>query len=957
MEQYGPGAAWRTADRPVKTAYMNNTADGILSCTLYLTSFSSTLVGLGNYPAGRLFVTQTTDEEGHITYTFTDNQGQTVLIREMNGSVTNDTYYVYDDLGQLRYVLPPMCDNINEATLDNYAYKYQYDERGNCILIKLPGCDPVTMKYDKADRLIFCQDGNQAGSKWTFFFYDAFGRQTVTGIWNSNSIPALDNLVVKTDYTGTGTLTGYTVNLTLPAVVLMTVNYYDDYSFVNTLTASENAKMPYVSVSGYDAQYTGGAKGLLTGNRTYQVGDTTKYVVSALYYDHRGRVVQSHASNHLGGFEDEYFAYTFTGKVKTRQHVHSIPGNTGTEIYNYTYDHAERLLAVTHQINSSPAVTLATNTYDEVGRLLTKTRAGEQSTYLYNVRSWLTQITGTKFNQTLTYNTAVNNVSPPYSAYNGNISAMKWKAGTETVERGYKFEYDALNRLTAATYGEGTSLTTNSNRYDEKVTLYDKMGNIKNLERRGKADNDVFGVIDNLTYAYAGNKLTKVTDSATLAGTYYGAFQFTDGANTDTEYTYDANGNLKKDYNKRIVDIQYNSLNLPNGLQFTNGNTTNYVYDASGQKLSVTHLTAVAGVVIPMTNVMTPLAPAQISSTFKTDYCGNVIYENGAVSKILTDEGYITFTGATPVYHYYLKDHQGNNRVVINQAGTVEQVTHYYPFGGLMGESTSGGVQPYKYNGKELDRVHGLDLFDYGARHYDAVLGRWHSVDPMASEREWLSPYNFCSLNPISRIDPTGALDDWYETPEGEKKYDENIHSAKDMKEKRIEGKYLGKTYKEGDNYYSLFGQVKDLKTMEGKLYEKIDQTLTNYANYIKEYDPSAWEEPIERSADFNIGVPLKKNAFGFSDYNNYTFSYEGATGYYFVYGDPSAMKGKLEWGRDTYSANKNYGFGNMKSGYNTHIYVSKSPRLDIVTLVFPTLNSKKTLYNKWENEFFPDKK
>ena len=957
MEQYGPGAAWRTADRPVKTAYMNNTADGILSCTLYLTSFSSTLVGLGNYPAGRLFVTQTTDEEGHITYTFTDNQGQTVLIREMNGSVTNDTYYVYDDLGQLRYVLPPMCDNINEATLDNYAYKYQYDERGNCILIKLPGCDPVTMKYDKADRLIFCQDGNQAGSKWTFFFYDAFGRQTVTGIWNSNSIPALDNLVVKTDYTGTGTLTGYTVNLTLPAVVLMTVNYYDDYSFVNTLTASENAKMPYVSVSGYDAQYTGGAKGLLTGNRTYQVGDTTKYVVSALYYDHRGRVVQSHASNHLGGFEDEYFAYTFTGKVKTRQHVHSIPGNTGTEIYNYTYDHAERLLAVTHQINSSPAVTLATNTYDEVGRLLTKTRAGEQSTYLYNVRSWLTQITGTKFNQTLTYNTAVNNVSPPYSAYNGNISAMKWKAGTETVERGYKFEYDALNRLTAATYGEGTSLTTNSNRYDEKVTLYDKMGNIKNLERRGKADNDVFGVIDNLTYAYTGNKLTKVTDSATLAATYYGAFQFTDGANTDTEYTYDANGNLKKDYNKRIVDIQYNSLNLPNGLQFTNGNTTNYVYDASGQKLSVTHLTAVAGVVIPMTNVMTPLAPAQISSTFKTDYCGNVIYENGAVSKILTDEGYITFTGATPVYHYYLKDHQGNNRVVINQAGTVEQVTHYYPFGGLMGESTSGGVQPYKYNGKELDRVHGLDLFDYGARHYDAVLGRWHSVDPMASEREWLSPYNFCSLNPISRIDPTGALDDWYETPEGEKKYDENIHSAKDMKEKRIEGKYLGKTYKEGDNYYSLFGQVKDLKTMEGKLYEKIDQTLTNYANYVKEYDQSAWEEPIERSADFNIGVPLKKNAFGFSDYNNYTFSYEGATGYYFVYGDPSAMKGKLEWGRDTYSANKNYGFGNMKSGYNTHIYVSKSPRLDIVTLVFPTLNSKKTLYNKWKNEFSPDKK
>ncbi len=80
--------------------------------------------------------------------------------------------------------------------------------------------------------------------------------------------------------------------------------------------------------------------------------------------------------------------------------------------------------------------------------------------------------------------------------------------------------------------------------------------------------------------------------------------------------------------------------------------------------------------------------------------------------------------------HYYLKDHEGNVRVVADQSGTVEQVNHYYAFGGLLGDSSGGDVQKYKYNGKELDRSNGLDLYDYGARWHDAALGRWLSMDP-----------------------------------------------------------------------------------------------------------------------------------------------------------------------------------------------------------------------------------
>ena len=734
----------------------------------------------------------------NVSYIFADKQGRILLQREINGTETHDTYFVYDDLGNLCYVLPSPAaialgatatwDDTN-TTLKNYAYIYKYDSRNRCTQKKLPGIDAISMRYDQADRLIFSQDGNQRAKpipEWTFFCYDLFGRQTVSGIWKSATLPALDSLVVRTGYSGSGPLAGHTVNLTLSQVELMTVNYYDDYAFTSGVSRLDYMTPP----AGYGSRFSS-AKGLLTGTRTYRLDDPSKYTVSALYYDHRGRLVQGHTSNHLGGYEDEYFAYTFTGKVKQRQHVHSAAGkDTQTEVYTYNYgdpvtNPAERLLSVTHKLNAATAVTLATNSYDEVGRLLTKTRAGEQSTYFYNVRDWITQITGTKFNQTLTYNTAINDVTPTTTTFNGNISAMKWKAGDETVERGYQFTYDGLDRLTTASYGEGTSLTANPNRYDELVT-YNKTGNILTLQRKGKTDTG-FGLIDNLDYnTYNGNQVTKITDAVTPGPLYAGAFHFMDGANVAVEYTYDANGNLKKDYNKKIVDIQYNALNLPDGLQFTNGNTTSYVYDAAGEKLSVTHQTAIAGVVIPMTSVMTPLTTAQISTTFKTDYCGNVIYENGVVSKILTEEGYITFSGTTPVYHYYLKDHQGNNRVVINQSGTVEQVNHYYPFGGLMGESTAGGVQPYKYNGKELDRMHGLDLFDYGARHYDAAIGRWHTVDPLAEKYYSISPYAYCANNPVKFIDPTGMSYDWVQDKENRIKWDQNATPD-------TEG-YLGKT-------------------------------------------------------------------------------------------------------------------------------------------------------------------
>ena len=236
-------------------------------------------------------------------------------------------------------------------------------------------------------------------------------------------------------------------------------------------------------------------------------------------------------------------------------------------------------------------------------------------------------------------------------------------------------------------------------------------------------------------------------DDAVTTSAYNGGFEFKDGVKQVNEYTYDANGNLTKDLNKGITNISYNCLNLPSVVTFSDGSTITYTYAADGTKLKTAHKIG--------------------STTTTTDYCGNVVYENGVRKLLLTEEGYVTLSDSK--YHYYLKDHQGNNRVVINQSGSVEETNHYYPFGGVFASTTN--VQPYKYNGKEYDTKKGLTWYDYGARHYDVTLGRFTTVDPSAENYFNSSPYAYCGNSPINRIDPDGM--DWYENANGDLRWQE----------------------------------------------------------------------------------------------------------------------------------------------------------------------------------------
>ena len=533
---------------------------------------------------------------------------------------------------------------------------------------------------------------------------------------------------------------------------------------------------------------------------------------------------------------------------------------TREEVYTYSYDYADRVSKVEHTLGGTK-ITLADYTYDSFGRLSTKSLHGSAAnklTYAYNLRSWLTGITSTRFTQNLYYNTGVGT-----ARYNGSISSMTWKSGNESTVRGYKFTYDGLDRMLNATYGETAGISTNANRFSENVTGYDKNGNIKGLQRYGQLSSAAYGMIDNLTLTLNGNQLNRV-DDAVAASTYNGGFEFKNGANAADEYSYDANGNLTKDLNKGISGITYNFLNLPNAVTFSDGSTITYTYGADGTKLRTVHKIG--------------------STTTTTDYCGNVIYENGVQKLLLTEEGYITLSDSK--YHYYLKDHQGNNRVVISQSGTVEETSHYYPFGGVF--ASAGNVQPYKYNGKELDTKKGLNWYDYGARHYDAVLGRFITVDALYDKHFKVSPYVYCGNEPVGRIDPDG--NDWrvqthYNRETDKIEYKITVRAAlinnsnnKELDIKTLAGQIVEQVNAaytiSGDDFVSTMdmqlrtvNSVDDIKDTEHVL-QFVDQDM------LTKTDKSVvMAETYKNSLDVKIGTKAVSNMLNNDD--NRTFAHE----------------------------------------------------------------------------------
>ena len=170
---------------------------------------------------------------------------------------------------------------------------------------------------------------------------------------------------------------------------------------------------------------------------------------------------------------------------------------------------------------------------------------------------------------------------------------------------------------------------------------------------------------------------------------------------------------------------------------------------------------------------------------------------NGRVDKYLFEGGYAQASVATSTtdnfaFFYYNRDHLGSIREVVDASGKVKQVTNYYPFGAPYADtssSTNPDFQPYKYNGKELDRMHGLDTYDYGARQHDPILCRWDRMDPLCEKYYGTSPYVYCKDNPVKFVDIDGyAPGDFFKTKDDAAKDFGLFYNGQSIRERREYG-------------------------------------------------------------------------------------------------------------------------------------------------------------------------
>jgi RHS repeat-associated protein len=613
----------------------------------------------------------------------------------------------------------------SSTILDEQCFRNEFDERGRMIVKKLPGAGEIYMVYDARDRLVMAQDAKMRNaspnSQWLLTLFDNLNRVVQTGILENNysiggtanrsfaqhrvaaagstAYPFGPGSTPSSTYWTLLTETGYDNYSSLPGGLPTGLNSTYDNTWNSTEFSTSTSTFPYPEVP---AQGTD-VSGLVTWARSRIIG-TTDFITTINIYDRKGRLIQVKSNNITTGVDLVTTQYNWSGQPLyiVQKQIKSGSGAQTTEIVTkLTYDDLGRVLKVEKKqkntnVNGnamSAYKAVSENEYDGLGKLKKKklapyynSNAGLDSLrYEYNIRGWLLGINrayardahqnnyfGFDLGYDKTSNDLINNQAYTTAQYNGNIAGTVWKSKGDGEKRKYDFGYDATNRLQKAIFSQYTGTSFNQNagiNYNmwmgdgaDITTAYDANGNIKKMSQYGYRVGGSIR-IDSLIYNYdvseQSNRLLKVEDKVNTDNKLSDFYNSTTGTNTD--YTYDANGNLTSDLNKAISSVTYNHLNLPNVITVTAKGTITFNYDAAGNKLKK----------VTVDNTVTP------SRTTTTLYIGGAVYRNDTLECITMEEGRIRFKPQDNTLHYdYMeRDHLGNVRILL----TEEQESNQYP--------------------------------------------------------------------------------------------------------------------------------------------------------------------------------------------------------------------------------------------------------------------------------------
>ncbi|MCP9612907.1 RHS repeat domain-containing protein [Coprobacter tertius] len=778
VEETGEGQDWRSGSsgKKVRYDYYLNDASGDMSCYDMALKRGGVNVDMTKkYPAGSLFVTKITDEDGHVVYEFHNGLGQKILERKMNGSEASDTYFTYERQNRPEAVLPPEssvkyagtqfdCSMEKDIHLfselpDSFPYGYP-------TMVRTPGSETSLLYYDKYYRVI---QELLPDNRCLFKLYDDQDRLVVEGECDDIVNDYGRDKSVETKYNPSDNWegTGYSTTFSGTNIKLHNVYYYDTYDYLElpSITGVPNSSLlSYESKSGYGDRYATsngqGAKGRLTGEITYRLEVSANQYsrITSHYYDYRGNEVQRREISPLSR-QSDYYAYDYLGQVTRHYSYHSGSGITYIETEENTYNSQKRLsksncLWENQRTNTSGQVSIFYD-YDRLGRVSRK-RISENGTpvdtigYDYTIRGWVQGIRGRYFKERLVYQ----DVNDASSCFNGNIRQQIFqilKPGYE--QEHFYYEYDGLNRL----YNAWSSFygPNKDGQFGEQYE-FDRNSNITHLYRYWpQPSGGGTQQIDNLSLSYnAQTGLLSGISESIADQTRNGLIEYKQNGKTSHGIGYDNSGREIWNEGMQVSSVSYNVLSLPRQVQTRRGDITEYEYNGRGEKTGVTYRTVKTNMTVPYGSAVTPAA-GTTTSTYMF-YEGNKVYMGGGVNLRFVYHDDYYYDAESGKNYYYSKNHLGSICVVTDKEGNLQQANRYYPSGLPMSNSVNPEFQTKKLSGKEFDQMHNMNLYDHGARMYNPVLLRWTTPDPLAYKYLGISPYIYCAGNPVCLVDLDG---------------------------------------------------------------------------------------------------------------------------------------------------------------------------------------------------------